>query len=833
MSANNLKSIPVEDPIDDNYNLPQIKASAADIRSLSPQLIVFELLKVFSIQMDIFTLNRTILNEALVLTGGAFAALIHIDEQTGGVKYIQKSNGAFEKKKSVPDFYLNQKAPIFAEIKDGAFKNERYGEYNYMLIAPFHFCGRMLCVLEIFYETPPGEKKAADTLRLISLFEKCCVLAIINGLIKTHNYEITKHDYSDGSHFDKFSRPNVALSRLTFASYVGIISELLFISCPCEFCSILWFDKKNITYRIVAEKTIYQSGGEKMLFNYREKSIKLIKQAVNGMSVISAANENVPGASDSKNRSRQGRDRMVNNYLAAPVMNFKQSSGGLVLINKLSHNSSGGVDFTYNDQLTTLILTNYLGDFYGNFLNTATMENKVRSLSIIYSLAAASGNLFELSDFERSIKKTLEEISRYMKIHSSVLVVYDNDDKKLKIYSSLDIDISNSISCLLSSINMDFWSADRNYGVRGDNDSENIIKLSQVSIFNRALDDFRSQFVKLTGGAADNFEISVKPVNFHGKSCGYMLFIDSDGGPEAGCGFILDESGPEMNEFMSAASNILLSMIKAQKNYIKLNELEKIAARMERLASIGEVAAGIAHEIRNPLGGISLFATSLAAGFDENDSRRKWLNQIIEAVGRIGKIVSSLLNYSREEIIAKARYDALFLINESITAVNNDAHLLSAGRGVKCNFYKAAHPAANSDLSVAEPLAVNEKIMFNCDAEKIKQVFLNLALNSLNAYNSDSSETAGCQIDIVFARDEANARLYIYFCDNGPGVPEDIKDKIFRPFFTSRSKGTGLGLAIVQKIVEAHSGTVRLIDSKKFSAVSKKYGAIFELDLPD
>jgi signal transduction histidine kinase len=832
MSVNNPNSNPAGGQINNNYNLPQIKAGAADIRSLSPQLVVFELLKVFSIQMDISTLNRTILNEALALTGGVFAALIHIDEETGGVKYIQKSNGAFEKKKSVPNFYLNQKTPIFAEIKDGAFKNERYGDYNYMLIAPFYFCGRAVCVLEIFYEAPPGEKKAADTLRLISLFEKCCVLAIVNSLIKTHNFEITKHNYSDSTRFDKFNRPNVALSRLTFASYVGIISELLFISCPCEFCSILWFDKKNISYRIVAEKTIYENGGEKILSNYREKSVKLIKEAVNGMSVISLAAENAGGASELKNKARQGRDSVVNNYLAAPVMNFKQSSGGIVLINKLSHKSSGVLDFNYNDQLTTLILTNYLGDFYGNFVNTATMENKVRSLSIIYSLAGASGNLFELSDFERSIKKTLKEISRYMKIHSSALVFYDAGDKNLKIYSSLDIDISKPIASLLASINMDFWTVERNYGDRGENDSENVIKLSEVNIFTQALNDFKVEFIKLSGAADSNLEISVKPVRFHGQLCGYMLFIDSAGGPEAGCGFILDESGPEMNEFMSAASNILLSMIKAQKNYIKLNELEKLASRMERLASIGEVAAGVAHEIRNPLGGISLFATSLAAGFDENDSRKKWLNQIIEAVGRIGKIVSSLLNYSREEIIVKACYNAVVLVSESIAAVNNDLNYSSGGRGIKCGFYKASYPAINSGAAAA-PLAFSEKIMVNCDAEKIKQVFLNLALNSLNAFCSGGSETAECEIDIIFARDEANARLFIYFCDNGPGVPEDIKDKIFRPFFTSRSKGTGLGLAIVQKIVEAHSGSVRLIDSGGLNAFSKKYGAIFELGLPD
>ncbi len=795
-----------------NNNLPQIKSSAADIRTLSHQLIVFELLKIFSIPMDIFTLNRTILNEAVSLAGGSFASIIHLDENAGGVKYIQKSNGAFEKKRSVPRFYLTQKTPVFAEINDAILKDERYGGYNYMLIAPFIFSQRTVCILEIFYKDVIDEKKAADILRLISLFEKCAVLAVINSLIKTHNYEIARRSYSDKTQIDRFSRSSVALSRLTFASYVNIISELLFISCPCEFCSILWFDKKNTGYRIVAEKTVFERGGEKILSHYRDKSVRLIEQAIGTMGVISLSEPEGGAFVD---------------CLAAPVMNFKQSTGGLALMNKISGAEGGTGGFTYNDQLITLILTNYLGDFYNGFLNTSNLENKIRSLSIIYSVAGAGNSLFETSDFERSIKKTLEEIAQYMKIRSCALAFYDSDEKALDVYSSMEEDISAPIAELLSSIKMDFWSSPES----GFSDEEfaggNIINLSEVNIFKASVDMFKSK-VNAPGLSGLNFDISLKPVSFHKQPCGYMIFFDAAACAGADCGFILDESESEVHEFMSAASNILISLVKARKNYIKLNELEKVAARMERLASIGEVAAGVAHEIRNPLGGISLFATSLAAGFDDGDNRKKWLNQIIGAVGRIGKIVSSLLNFAREEIINKTVHDAVSIAAEAAASIQSG---LPAGGGIKCSFYKMAGCAS---AGPPVPLSPGEKVNVKCDGEKLKQVFSNLAQNSFNAAAGDSAENpVFCEADIIFRRDDLNCRTLIYFCDNGPGVPPEIREKIFRPFFTSRAKGTGLGLAITQKIMEAHSGGIKLIDSGPFENRGKKYGAIFELSLPD
>lgn len=810
---------------DNDNNLPQLKPGAADIRALSHQLIVFELLKIFSIPMDVFTLNRTILNEALTVAGGEFASIIHFDERSGGVKYIQKSNGAFEKKISVPRFYMKQKTALIAEIKAGALKDERYEGYGHVMIAPFTFSDRVICILEIFYKNRLDEKKASETLRLISLFEKCAVLAIINSLIKARNYEIAGRSYNDNARGGEgFPEPGVALTRLTFASYVSIISELLFISCPCEFCSILWFDKKNVNYRIVAEKTLYQSGGEKILAKYRDKSVKLVERAVGGMGVITPA----PGGKSEAGSGPFG------GYLAAPVMNFKQSSGGLALINKISKSAGETAEFNYNDQMTALILTNYLGDFYNNFVDTASLENKIRSLSIIYSVAGAGNNLFETAGFGRSVQKTLEEIARYLKIHSCGLIYYDPDDKTLKTYSSLEMDISKPAEGLFKAVKMDFWSSSSKsggpYAESGAGDG--VIKLSEVNIFKAALDEFKAEFNAIAGPLpGGDFDVSLRPVSFHGRLCGYLIFMDACCGGESGCGFILDESGPETSEFMAAASNILISMIKARKNYLRLNELEKVAARMERLASIGEVAAGVAHEIRNPLGGISLFATSLASGFDADDSRRKWLNQIIDAVGRIGKIVANLLDFSREEIISKSAQNALYLINDSVSSVRHSAP--APGADIKCSFFR--EPAAGGNGALI-PVDGSEKIVINCDGEKIKQVFSNLAHNSLNAaISSDGDEkgAAGCEIDIIFSRGENGSETLIYFCDNGPGVPSDIADKIFRPFFTSRSKGTGLGLAITQKIMEAHSGGIKLVNSDRFTARGKKYGAIFELRLPD
>ncbi len=835
-----------------NFNLPQLKPGVPDIRALSHQLVVFELLKIFSIPMDIYSLNRTALNEALSITGGDFAALIYLDESGAGVKYIQKSNGAFEKQKNVPRFYLNQKNPVFAEIKDSALKKGRYGDYDFMLIAPFEFCGRTFCVLEIFYKKRPVEKKAADALRLISLFEKCALLAIINSLIKTHNYEISRRNYGDSGQVDKFNRSSITLNRFTFSSYISMISELLFVSCPCEFSSILWFDKRISDYRIVAEKTIYESGGEKVLANYRERSIKIIRRAVDGMNVVVSPEKNGGTHIQNLNDNCVVGKKFINSCLAAPVMNLKLSTGGLALINKIYPETVGVSGFSYDDQLLTLILTNYLGDFYGNFLDTAGLENKIGSLSIIYSMAGASNNLFKLDDFGRAVKKALLEIARYLKIRLCILIFYDAEDKELKVYSSHDTDITGPVINLIVSIKMDFWSYSGNYGASEKIAAENIIRLSEVKVFQSAISDFNLEFASLSGGDPAGYDISLKPVSFNGIICGYMVFIDAAvKGAETDCGFILNETGPEMNEFIAAASNIIISMIKAQKNYVKFNELEKTAARMERLASIGEMAAGVAHEIRNPLGGISLFATSLAAGFDKTDGRKKWLDQIIDAVGRISNIVSSLLNYSREEIIKKSFYNASGIINDAMMAVNAAIVQESPGGKIIYNLYRIFEENKNhgvnfstaSEYGAAEenetlvPLEAAEKIMINCDAEKFKQVFLNLASNSYNALNCGRVETAGgasdCRIDIIFKQPSDSRGIIIYFCDNGCGIPDDIKDKIFRPFFTSRSKGTGLGLPIVQKIIEAHSGSVRSVEAGIFKKFDKKYGAIFEIVLPE
>lgn len=836
-----------ERPDDNNGgNLPQLKPGAPELKALSRQLIVFELLKVFSIPMDIFTLNRTILNEALALSGGAFASIIHFDERAGGVKYIQKSNGAFEKKISVPRFYARQKGPLFADIKDGALKDERYDGYRQALIAPFHFAGKPLCALEIFFKNRVGEKKAAEAMRLMSLFEKCAVLAIINGLIKARSFEMAgmssrSRAGAGGGPEGGFPEQGVALTRLTFASYVDIIADLLFVSCPCEFCSILWFDKKTFKYRIVAEKTIYRDGGEKILSRYRDKSVKLIERAVGGMSVITS------GATEAFAAGPEKTGDAFTGFLAAPVMNFKQS-GGLALVNKVS---GGGVpvEFTYNDQMTALILTNYLGDFYNNFVSASTLENKLRSLSIIYSVAGAGSNLFETEGFGRSVKKTLEEVARYLKIHSCALVFYDSGDRTLKTYYSLDPDIAGAAEGLFRAVKMDFWSAERNGGGEAYGESGagapgagGVIKLSEVNIFREAVGEFKAAISGLTAGPGQggDMDISLRPVSFHGEPCGYLIFIDACGGDgEAGCGFIVEESGPETNEFMEAASNILISMIKARKNYLRLNELEKTAARMERLASIGGVAAGVAHEIRNPLGGISLFATSLAAGFDAGDSRRKWLDQIIEAVGRIGKIVSSLLDFSREEVIVKAPRNAALLINEAAASVRHSAP--PPDIEIKCSFYRTEGGEGGGPLVAA---GASDKFEIVCDAEKMKQVFTNLIQNSVNSFAAAWPEEkapgaeihpavkAACEIDVIFSRG-AGGETLIYFCDNGPGIPAEIADRIFRPFFTTRPKGTGLGLAITQKIVEAHSGSIRLAAPAMFAAAGKNYGAVFELRLPD
>ncbi len=795
---------------DYSSNLPQKKVMPETLKGLPKQLLICEFLKTFATPMDLFSFNRALMNETMKLAGGDLAAVVYFNDAADGVKYVQKSNGAFEKKQIRPPFYFVQKEAALIEIdRTGSEDGTDVMRHRWMLLVPMASSRYPLGAIEVYFSEKPAGRVMAETMKCMTVLSRCAVLAVINNVIRSESFEISKMSYTSPADVEKkLSENRIYLTRDTFAAYIDAIIELLAMSCPARYTAVLLWDRKNPAYRVVGENFFNETQNEGSAGIFREMSIKAIDAAVNKMQTITISGRKgfkAPGHPESE----ENRD-----LLAVPIINFNQGRGGIVIINPFEKKDATA-GFGYDENMAVLLLANYLGAFYDNFLSTSTLENKIRSLSIIYTISSISDNFFDSMDFDSAINRALMEISLFMRVYCCALALYDDGDEELKTYSSLTEDISTPLSELISSLNMDFWKNNRPGGRAETENNSSIINLSQVSIFREQLHAFHEKLNKISGSET-GFEINARPIHYNHKPIGYMFFINTATAADEGCQSLCRGNEAETIDFMIAASTILTSMIVAQKNYQTLARLEKYAARMERLASIGEVAAGVAHEIRNPLGGISLFATSLSGSFEDGDRRKNWISQIIEAVGRINGMVSNLLNFSRDEIINKKVVTVHQIVKEVL-------------------FFMQKEIAEKEALIEILPKSSANTGTFNiyCDPEKIKQVIANLISNSLNAFEKRTAGPAEVnKIKIIMSRDGERDFSSIYLCDNGPGIPAELSEKIFRPFFTTRSKGTGLGLSITQKIIEAHGGSINLASpGEKPETTDCK--TVFEIKLPN
>ena len=212
----------------------------------------------------------------------------------------------------------------------------------------------------------------------------------------------------------------------------------------------------------------------------------------------------------------------------------------------------------------------------------------------------------------------------------------------------------------------------------------------------------------------------------------------------------------------------------------EIKRLQEKVKRSEKLAAIGELAAGIAHEIRNPLSSIRGFAQFLKHSLKDKPQEQLYAETMVSEVDRINRVVTDLLTFARPMEAALAPTDITELIEHTVRLVKAEADSLNVQIETRI-----------ADVSIL-PL----------DGNQITQALLNLLLNALQAVDQGGR----IEIGTVFNADEAC--LHIWVADNGWGIAQEQKEKIFEPFFTTREKGTGLGLAIVHKIVENHQGEI-------------------------
>ena len=208
-----------------------------------------------------------------------------------------------------------------------------------------------------------------------------------------------------------------------------------------------------------------------------------------------------------------------------------------------------------------------------------------------------------------------------------------------------------------------------------------------------------------------------------------------------------------------------------------------LATHMEKLSSLGRMAAGIAHEINNPLGGILLFSSNMSKKVPEGGPLEKGLKIIIRETQRCKNIIQGLLEFSRDEKPQKVSANINDVIKTALSVVANEFYLLHVT--VECDL----------DQNI-------EKTFL--DKNQIEQVFINLLLNALHAVEEHG------QVTVRSALEPQRNTIMVEISDNGCGISAENLGKIFEPFYTSRSNGTGLGLSVSYGIIENHEGNIRV-----------------------
>jgi PAS domain S-box-containing protein len=219
------------------------------------------------------------------------------------------------------------------------------------------------------------------------------------------------------------------------------------------------------------------------------------------------------------------------------------------------------------------------------------------------------------------------------------------------------------------------------------------------------------------------------------------------------------------------------------KDVTSYRSLEKQLADAEHLATLGELCAGLAHEIKNPLAGIKGAIDVIRDLLPATNIHREVLGDVLHEVYRIDKIVRDLLNYAKPKTPSHSAIQLPGLVRR-IVAIARTA---------------PKHHAIPIDVKETAPVPD-----FTGDETQIEQVLMNLLLNAQNAM------TSGGQIEVALDYDKEAKIIRMEVRDSGPGIPEEIRKRIFQPFFTTRTDGTGLGLATCLKNVQYHGGSIEV-----------------------
>jgi len=230
----------------------------------------------------------------------------------------------------------------------------------------------------------------------------------------------------------------------------------------------------------------------------------------------------------------------------------------------------------------------------------------------------------------------------------------------------------------------------------------------------------------------------------------------------------------------------LVGVAEISKDITKDIQLQKSMMQQQKLASVGRLAAGVAHEINNPMTTILTTAMLLQEDLDPDDPAYQELKTISDETLRCRKIVTSLLDFARQSKPIKKACDINKIIAETVTLTRKQA--------------------AFEDITIVTDLS-EELPLVNVDKDQIQQAFINLSLNAIEAIGN------GGKIIFTTRLSPGRDAVEIVVSDTGRGIPQEHLNTIFEPFFTTKETGTGLGMAITYGLIKQHGGTIE-VESK-------------------
>jgi two-component system sensor histidine kinase PilS (NtrC family) len=224
-----------------------------------------------------------------------------------------------------------------------------------------------------------------------------------------------------------------------------------------------------------------------------------------------------------------------------------------------------------------------------------------------------------------------------------------------------------------------------------------------------------------------------------------------------------------------------------------LTEVKTMAEKVrlaDRLAALGELSAGIAHEIRTPLASICGSVEMLRDSIPEEGEDRKLVDLVVKESERLRNIIDHFLQFARSRPARFCHVTLNSILGEVVCMVRN-------------------HPRFVEGISVT--LVTGDEVTLFADEENVKQVFYNLAVNAIEAMGTSGRLEIRVEGDVKM---DSGRWARVVFEDDGEGMEDDVQAQAFRPFYTGKKSGTGLGLAIASKIVEEHGGNIDLVSAK-------------------